>query len=398
MKFLALISKSATMTQISTKRLKEYPSVPVSLAEYKKLSFSPEIDLDDCPLDWDYEKVANEFFVDGVTCFPILEPEEIVPVRNRVILAIANAKEFKEPDSLVRQLDKFGALGIASSFHHPELRELRRALANRSIIFKRAFARKIKKLPYFSELLDRLSFRRVGTEEFKQTAHTDTTPLGIEEKDDVIAGGILNLNDHDIFFSCIPGSFKVPDKSHHAGFNKTSETIGMKKIKIPPGYRCVFRQTIVHEVHSKKVEKLSKDYYGQFRLYQGIAWRKSSGPVFGAKYLDHVFKEQCSPLLPSGQRPLIYSPNYSTYFPIDVQVFANSFVGSMRSPTNILYPSRSMCPFADLDKKYEKTSPKEPYVLAELMKTHKKIPSLKFLDLHYEPWTEDEVTPFYGEK
>ncbi len=384
------------MKKTSTKRLKEYPKADVPESEYRRLSRVPKIEWDDTPLDWEYRKSAKEFIKNNVVCFPVLDSEELTFTRERVTLAILDAPEFKEKNSLIRQFDKFGALGIASSFHHPELRALRRIIANRSSAFKR-IVKKAYEFEYYHELLDRLSFRRVGTSEFKQTAHTDNTPLGTEESDSLVAGSITNLNDHDIFFSCIPGSAKAGGED--AGFHRlNSKSLEFTEIRIPPGYRCIFNQNIIHEVNAKVVYSTDKRYYGQFRLYQGISWQNSPEPVFGKEYLDRVIEYQYSPLLPSGQRPLLYAKFLGTHFPIDIQLFANTFIGSMRSNRNILYPVMSMCPFSDMEKYYEqqqKLGNTVKYMRAFAVKS--KIPSLKSLGIDYEPWSEDEKTPFYCE-
>lgn len=334
------------MKKISINRLKDYPKADISLLEYRRLKRFPTIDWDDTPLEWNYAKSAKEFVEDDVTCFPVLDRSELVSTRERVTLAIIEAPEFIEKNSLIRQFDDSGLIGIASSFHHPELRALRRIVANRSSVFKR-LVKKHLNYEYYHELLDQISFIRAGSIEYRRKVWSKNKPLGNR----VMAYSVTNLNDHDI-----------------------SILIGKSTFLVPPGYRCVYSQS-----RCKMVKN------GQFTLHQGIAWQDCPDPVFGKEYVDKVIEEQCSPLLPSGKQPLLYAKSLETKYPIDLELFARSMIGTMRSPKNFLYPVASMCSFSDMEKYC--TYPKVK------SKTH----SLKSLGIAYKDWEEDDKTPFYCE-
>jgi len=109
-------------------------------------------------------------------------------------------------------LGGFGAIGIPSMFHHPDLRELRGACYEAVYpYFAQAFpGRKME------ALFDRLSVRRKGTTTSAESWHRDVGG----KPGDLILGGWLNLDAAGTkpqYFSGIPGDV-LPLNHMAAGF------------------------------------------------------------------------------------------------------------------------------------------------------------------------------------
>lgn len=204
-----------------------------------------------------------------------------------------NPPEFNNPNGPLT-LGGFGALGIPSSFHHPDIRYIRNSVYHHI----RPELKKYFNHQYLELLFDRVSVRRVGTNTSRESWHRDVCPNALP--DDVILGGWINLDPEGSppqKFSCSPGTHK--DIIDNTGFVKTKEIpINQKIYEVPPGYIILFHQNILHEVKAQKAK------FESYRLYLGWRLTNSQEPLF-----DHsnVIKNQGVPRIPSGQIPPMYA-------------------------------------------------------------------------------------------
>ena len=199
------------------------------------------------------------------------------------------------PSTDLYVLGAFGALANPSSFHHPDIRFIRRYVYNH-------VAPQIRKMfpgKKIEMLFDRVSVRKSGTTVPGEKWHRDVCDS--KPEGDIILGGWINLDHTDIQeFSCVPGTHN--DHFDSKGFCplKDPKEYKSKKVvyQVKPGEVVLFHQNIVHEIKSKKYKKDSHKLY--------IGWRitERSEPLF-----DHskVIEEQGIPYIPSGQLPPMYA-------------------------------------------------------------------------------------------
>jgi hypothetical protein len=207
---------------------------------------------------------------------------------------LTNQPEFLS-DTTLYVLGAFGALANPSSFHHPDVRFVRRYVYDHMV----PHIRKMFPGKKIELLLDRVSIRKAGTTVPGEKWHRDiceTKPEG-----DIILGGWVNLDPDDTQeFSCVPGTHTDPFDSKGFCPIKNPEEYKAKKVIYPikPGEVILFHQNIVHEIKSKKYKKDSR------RLYIGWRITDRTDPLF-----DHskVIEEQGVPYIPSGQLPPIYA-------------------------------------------------------------------------------------------
>ncbi len=188
-------------------------------------------------------------------------------------------------------LGGFGALGIPSSFHHPDIRFMRTLIYD---LVKPQLKGTHKNLEL---LFDRVSVRRPNTSISKESWHRDICPNAKEG--DVILGGWINLDPIGTppqYFSCSPGS--QIDIEKNTGFVKEKEPSSKKVYEIPPGHIILFHQNILHEIKPQKNKTFS------YRLYLGWRLTNHEDPLFDN---DSIIKHQSLPYLPSGQLPPMYA-------------------------------------------------------------------------------------------
>lgn len=208
---------------------------------------------------------------------------------------INNPPEFLNPKGALT-LGGFGALAIPSSFHHPNIRFIRKKVYK---LVKPILNPLFPKHSRLELLFDRVSIRRVGTSTSAESWHRDVCPVSLP--DDIILGGWINLDPDgspNQKFSCSPGTHndKPDDKT---GFAKTKIVPTIKKIyEVPPGHIILFHQNILHEVKSQKAK------FESHRLYLGWRLTNSEKPLF-----DHskIIDTQGVPKIPSGQIPPMYA-------------------------------------------------------------------------------------------
>ena len=206
-----------------------------------------------------------------------------------------------EPDAELFVMGSFGALGNPSSYHHPEILEIRKRIYKYiRPIFENTTEFKGKNLEM---LFDRFCIRKEGAKLSGESWHRD---IGHGLEDDKIFGGWINLDPEGSDpqrFSCVPKTH-IYDKTDKTGFVKFEadqlvEFKSNKKIfEIPPGHMILFFQDIVHEVLSRKSK------FDSYRLFTGFRITTSSECLYDN---SEAIENQGVPLIPSGQRPTIYS-------------------------------------------------------------------------------------------
>ena len=121
--------------------------------------------------------------------------------------------EYNNPSEEIPIMGGFGAYGNPTSFHHPEIRNIRKIIHSYMWnSLKNIFPSKNAEL-----LMDRFSKRRRGTSTTAESWHRDITSSKNVLIDDIIYGGWVNLDppgSDPQGFSCVPGT-------HHDVTNKT---------------------------------------------------------------------------------------------------------------------------------------------------------------------------------
>lgn len=272
----------------------------------------------------------DRLFVFGVTTIPILNKTQLNKTRNDLIVEMQNFPEYKRdisnpnktPDGfpIVYVLGGFGAFGNPSSFHNKTVRELRQKtyIQCRNRLFREVIDKykKSHSEDYLLEvLLDRFMYRLKGTAPTAEKWHRDVAHDDLIEDNDEILGGWINLDNESQYFSCIPGShLNVRLKGLKDGFATIKKTdINLFKeykqvIEVKPGHCIIFPQYILHEVVSKKQS------YDMMRLFIGWRITRSLESLYTNNFIEKLLKNQSSPLLPSGQKPPIYSASHSMFF------------------------------------------------------------------------------------
>ena len=222
-------------------------------------------------------------------------------------------------------LGAFAAYGNPSSFHNSFVKT-RRHEATKAVITNGIFKRFLEdpriRLPpssYKLEVLfDRVMHRHPHQETTPETAHRDVTPREQLSAGDFVFGGWVNLSKHDQFFTCQPGSHLHVANTTEAsafgeGFNKLTPEARQqyvphrRKFTVPPGSIIIFVQHILHEVFK------SSDDHEQMRLFMG--WRLTTGGrLLFAEKKRRAIDMLGVPLLPSGQKPVMYGSNHGSVY------------------------------------------------------------------------------------
>ena len=250
------------------------------------------------------KKIINldPLFEDGVIVFK--GPQDI----HKVIKNFHKEQiEFINPATNNLIMGGFGAYGNPTSFHHPEIRNIRNEVyeyiwPSLQTYFKGKRA---------EMLLDRFAKRAKGTQPTAESWHRDITNSKTKLDDDIIYGGWINLDppgSEPQSFSCVPKTHK--DTHTTQGFAKiTKEMIPEYKkrkqvFSVPPGHIIMFNQDIVHEVFPKKSK------FDSYRLFCGWRITTSNIPLYDN---TKVFEEQGLPQLGGGMLPPMYYSNHWMY-------------------------------------------------------------------------------------
>lgn len=220
----------------------------------------------------------------------------------------------------------FGAFGNPTSFHHPEIRKIRK-LAHQHLWdrFSKTFIRKKLEL-----LFDRFAIRRKGTSTTGESWHRD---VGKKSEGDIIYGGWINLDKPGCDpqkFSCIPKThiYEKDEKTGFVRFDKDDIDYTQKKIyEIPPGHIIIFNQDIMHEVLTRKSK------FDSYRLFLGWRITEQTEPLF-----DHskIIDEQGVPFIPSSQIPVLYGKMHLMNWKTRVEEFSSCVKPEFINPKNNL--------------------------------------------------------------
>ena len=307
-----------------------------------------------------YLKELND---SGICVIPISKSSKrIKELHTKYVYAIRNLPEFKEKEGL-KVLGGFGAIGTASSFHHPYIRNLRKYLYNKvSHIFKDDS----RKLEF---IIDRAMYRPSGQSPTSETWHRDEAPDAL--LDDTIYGGWYNLDiESDQVFSCIPGTHT--EVQGYGGYSKIPKEmkkeldLKKKKIVIPPGHMIIFNENIIHEVNPHKKN------YTMTRLFTG--WRLTNSDIPLIPNIKKILEDQDTVPIKSGQSPTMFSKSHLMFHHKLLENMAENLIEE--------------CTYKHTFKsgKYKGITKLFPKMIS---------PSLKELNIMYRQYTEEDIKILY---
>ena len=198
----------------------------------------------------------------------------------------------------------FAAMGNPSSFHHPEIRTLRTALAN---VIKQQFSEHPEYHGKYIECLaDRYARRKIGLSPSGEGWHRDSSSSENTKgvTDEIILGGWANLSDEPQYFVCVVGSHLEPDP--RTGFLKISKEdeeqykARQQIIEIPPRHILMFNEQTVHRVLSKKYKTVMERLFIKTRICS------NGESLFGVELLDNIIANQSVFPLHVGTFPPVY--------------------------------------------------------------------------------------------
>lgn len=264
----------------------------------------------------------------GVTTVPVIPRKEIYDIRKRFCQTLIGFPEYnRDPNDptmdsagnpLVYVLGGFAALGNPGSFHNELVRELRMRARDAIIplfqtLINRYADKNLRKNTKFEVLFDRMMFRQVSQQPSAETWHRDVMPKEAIENNDEVFGGWINLDEHDQYFSCIPGShLGIRQRELKEGFATISKAdinvIGKHryKFRVPPGHVIIFPQYILHEVVAQKSK------YTMMRLFTG--WRTTISNKTLHPNMEKHLEEQSIIPIPGGMKPPMYAANHGSFF------------------------------------------------------------------------------------
>jgi len=264
---------------------------------------------------------VNKLKTDGVVVVPINKSL----VENRTGFINSKHPEFNDNNPDLFVVGNFGALGHPSSFHHEDIRKIRKTVYDELKDFWKIVCKDEDSSSNLELLIDRFSIRKKGTKVSSESWHRDICDVKING--DNIYGGWINLDDvgsDPQYFSCVPQTHL--DHSDEKGFAKIEKDDSDKykslkmKYKIPPGHLIIFSQNIVHEVISKAYKT------DTYKLYIGWRVTKQTEPLFNDNFV--AIKKQGIVKIPSGQLPPMFTKNHRRFFPQKVKEFSKFLIPS----------------------------------------------------------------------
>lgn len=252
-----------------------------------------------------------------------------------------------------RVLGGFGAYGNPSSFHHPDVRELRSWVKHRVAPIFRAYAKqnfKHHKDVKLEALYDRWcvrgkSFGAVTAESWHRDIYDPATgrdlrplPKTLEggTQQDIITGGWVNVGDLPQYFRGLVGTHNSPEaiaaQDAGGGFAMLSKeqvaeqrlaerlaaqanqtfgsctTNGKGEIHIPPGHMLIFFQRLLHSVAPTKHDPQGRP---SVRMFTSFRLTTELKPLLPG--LDRVVTNGGVPVIPSGQMPAMFSNNHYAF-------------------------------------------------------------------------------------
>lgn len=264
------------------------------------------------------DQAMEDLVRDGVVVIPCVPPEKLVSVRKQLRSELIRFPEFKPHSIGVRGgrwvMGGFSALGNPASFHNPTVRLLREWAMVAAVrnLFKK-YVRDHKTTKHrLEQIIDRLAIRPIGASATAESWHRDIA-VGMAPGDDVF-GGWINLDSVNQEFSCVIGSHREARMTDGNGFaplnnaeaDRYKRDPRRSKVQIPPGHMVVFFEQIVHEVVSKKAERV------MHRLFTGWRVTKSKEALGSTAALKGKLAAQAVMPLKSGQTPPMYSGRHWT--------------------------------------------------------------------------------------
>lgn len=253
---------------------------------------------------------------------PLYSATEAAETRRNVIGAVGEFEDFKPDLPTVRgafpdyAIGGFGALGVATSFHHPIIREIRERAhpVAQSALMDIADGRQ------FEQIIDRLMLRPPGKQPTREQWHRDVSPMTANEDDDIF-GGWVNLDAVPQYFSCIRGSHNDFDARMNLGFAtsilRDSHLDKKVRVEVPPGHLLIFYECVMHEVLSNRAPPA-----GSVRLFTG--WRLTHSNMSLFPDLEWRLRTNAPMRLKSGQEPPMYAKLHWTNWVEKLQDWATA--------------------------------------------------------------------------
>lgn len=264
--------------------------------------------------------IAQQLSERGFCVLPIHE-ETLDEFDVDYFLSAAEHVEFGEAEVRVMVMGGFGAYAHPSSYHHPEVRQLRHAVWGQiRHVFGDVYpGHTMQCLP--DRFCVRLKELSVGAESW----HRDVSLPYNNPRLVACYGGWVNLDvdsNETQYFSCVPGSHRDALPAESTGFDKANDETVLRceaekqSVVVPPGHALMFNERLLHEI-AKRKQRVDRSYRQYFKYVVSTA----PLDVFGEEVVDRCLDTFASfPLHETfdkkGQRVLEYPPFYAASHPL----------------------------------------------------------------------------------
>jgi hypothetical protein len=272
--------------------------------------------------------LSSSLNIDGYLVIPLLSPSEVIEYREELLST--HWPEMKNQSHEIF-LGSFGCSGLPSTFHHPIVREIRNKAFKsfQSLVFPFITEQDEK----FHLLFDRLCVRMKGTKCSAEKWHQDNSPC---DPDDRCLGGWCNLDQSDQFFSCIPSTHSYKGLNGFAELSdKECENIfkthKQESIRVPPGHWIMFFNSIIHEIHPRKMT------FDSLRLFIGIRMSKLNYHLF-----DYDNNPNLKPFVSKDREDYYHNDDQQYHFDLNTHITDQ---GIMPVPSGDLSPNYYMYTF-----------------------------------------------------